>query len=345
MIISALRQGVARVNQSKRMIFFAWLVNVTLTLTVALPLLSQLDTYVKGTVLEERIVQRIEPNWFQTFQRDQETNPLARFFDYSMFGIAPFLNHYEAYLGGDFVKNVARFLMDLFFSFSVSTQYLNIISLLAFAYLLSSTFLAGGFVGIYAKTYRVTFPEFLIEGAKYFGRFFRLCLLSLIVYYLLFNFLFDWWTGSIPSWTAEEPTEMTPFIHYMIKNVVVILVLGLIALCFDYAKIRMVVDDRVSALFAVGAAVKFVTGHFWSVSGLYVILSLVGVVLVAVYGLVERQISQTGYWTILFVFMFQQLYMLSRFWLKASFYASQTDLYQKLAIVDHRFDEPSLRAM
>lgn len=342
MIISALRQGVAKVNQSKRMVLFAWLVNVTLTLTVALPMLSQLDTALKGTVLEERLLEKVEPNWFQTFQRDQEANPLARFFDYSMFGIAPFLNHYEAYLAGIFVKNVARFLMDLFFSFSVSAQYLNILSILAFAYLLSSTFLAGGFVGIYAKTYRVTFPEFLMEGAKYFGRFFRLSLLSLIVYYLLFNFLVDWWTGSIPRWTAEEPSEMTPFIYYMIKNVVVILIVGFITICFDYAKIRMVVDDRISALFAVAAAVKFAARHVWKVSGVYLGLNLVGVLFVAVYGFLERQIPQTGYWTILLVFLFQQIYMLSRFWLKASFYATQTDLYQKLAMADHRFAEPSL---
>ncbi len=345
MIISAFRQGAARVQQSKRMVIFAWLVNVTLTLAVALPMLSQLENYVKGTVLEERLVQSVDPNWFQTFLRDQDSNPLARFFNYSIFGVAPFLDHYEAYLAGIAIKNIARFLIDLIFSFSVSAQYLHILSLLAFAYLLSSTFLAGGFVGIYAKSYRASFPEFLAEGGKYFGRFFRLSLLSLIVYYLLFILLFDWWGGAIPGWTANEPSEMTPFIYYMIKNVVVILLLGFVTLCFDYAKVRMVVDDRVSALFAVGAAVTFAVKHFWSTSGLYLLLSLVGVLCIGIYGFVERQIPQTGYWTILFVFFLQQLYMLARFWVKASFYASQTDLYQKLAMTDHRFANPVTPAM
>ena len=142
MIIAAFRQGVARVQQSKRIVFFAWLVNVTLTLSFALPFLSQLDTYIKGTVHEERLVDRIDPNWFQTFLRDQEDNPLARTFDYSIFGLAPFLSQYEMYLGGVIIKNIARFFWDLIFTFHVSTQYVNILLVLAFVYVLTSTFLS-----------------------------------------------------------------------------------------------------------------------------------------------------------------------------------------------------------
>lgn len=332
MIVSALRQGITNVHQTKRMIVFAWLVNLLLSLTVALPMLSQIDAYVKGTVHEERLLEEIDPNWFQTFLRDQENNPLVRFFDYSMFGAAPFLHHYETTVGGVMVKNVARFLIDLIFSFSVSTQYLNILTILALVSVLFSTYLAGAFIGTYAKSYRVTFSEFLMEGGKYFGKFFRLSLLSLILYYLLFVLLFDRWTGAIPRWTAGEPSEMTPFLHYLVKNTVVLLVLGFITLCFDYAKVRMVVDDRISALFAAGAGIKFVFQHFRRTMGLSILLSLVGLVFIFLFTLLEGQIPQTGYWTILLVFLLQQLYMLTRFWLRATFYASQTDLYQKLAL-------------
>lgn len=337
-IFPALRIGWKQVNQTKRMIVFAWLINVTLTLIVAVPLLLQLNNYVRGGVMEEQLLQRIDSNWFQTFRSENQSNDLVRYFDYSMFGYAPFLTHYESYLAGTVIKNIGNFFFDLIFKWRLGLEYLSILTVLAFVYVLVSTFLSAGFIGTYAKSYRLSFQEFLMEGAKYFGKFFRLALLSLIVYVLLFEIVFDWWTSSIPSWTAQERSEMVPYVYYMVKNGVAILVLGLITLCFDYAKIRMVVDDRISALFAFWAGVKFVFTHFLSTVGLYIFLSLIGIILIVLYALVEGAIDQTGYWTIVFVFLIQQIYILARLGLKATFYASQTQLYQAKAALEYQTD-------
>ena len=337
-IFQSLRIGWKQVNQTKRMIVFAWLVNVTLTLIVAVPLLIQLNNYIRGGTMEEQLLQRIDSNWFQTFRSENQSNDIVRYFDYSMFGSAPFLTHYESYLAGTVVKNIGNFFFDLIFKWRLGLEYLGILTVLAFVYVLVSTFLSAGFIGTYAKSYRLSFQEFLMEGAKYFGKFFRLSLLSLIVYVLLFEIVFDWWSGNIRIWTAEERSEMVPFVQYMIKNGVVLLVLGFVTLCFDYAKIRMVVDDRISALFAFWAGVKFVFKHFFSTSGLYILLSLIGVVFIVLYALIEGAINQTGYWTILTVFVIQQIYMLARLCLKATFYASQTQLYQAKAALDHHTD-------
>jgi len=337
-IIPALRIGWTQVNQTKRMIIFAWLMNVIITLIVAVPMLISLNSYIRGTIMEEQLLEQIDSNWFQTFRADNQSDDLVRSTDYSIFGYAPFLTHYQSYLNGFVVKNIGNFFFDLVFKWRLGLEYLGTMTILAFVYVLVSTFLSGGFIGAYAKTYRVSFQEFLIDGAKYFGKFFRLSLLSLIVYVLLFEIVFDWWANSIPGWTAQERSEMVPFTHYMIRNGVALLVLGFVTLCFDYAKIRMVVDDRISALFASWAGVTFVFKHFASAAGLYVLLSLVGVVLIILYALIEGAVAQTGYWTILFVFLIQQFYIVARLCLKATFYASQTQLYQAKAALDHQRD-------
>lgn len=337
----AIRIGWKQVNQTKRMVVFAWLVNVTLTLIVAIPLLLQLNNYIRNGVMEEQLLERIDSNWFQTFRVENQSSDLVRYFDYSMFGYAPFMTHYESYLAGSVVKNIGNFFFDLIFKWRLGLEYLSIMILLGFAYVLTSTFLSAGFIGTYAKSYRLSFQEFLVEGAKYFGKFFRLALLSLIVYLLLFEIIFDWWTQSISSWTADESSEMVPFVHYMIKNGVAVLVLGFVALCFDYAKIRMVVDDRISALFAAWAGAQFVVKNFFSTTGLYILLSLIGIVFIVLYALVEGAIDQTGYWTIVLVFLLQQIYLLARLCLKATFYAAQTQLYQAQASLDHQIDTPA----
>ncbi|MEX2116765.1 MAG: hypothetical protein WEB37_07755 [Bacteroidota bacterium] len=335
-IFQALRIGIRQVNQTRRMVVFAWLVNVTLSLTIAVPFLSKVDSAVRGTIMEERLLEQMDSNWFQSFRLDNQSNAIVQPFDHTIFGYAPFLVHYESALAGTMIKNVGNFFLDLIIRWRVGFEYLGPLTILAFVYLLASTFLAGAFVGTYSKSYRMSFQEFLTEGGKYFGKFFRISLLSLIVYLVLFDLLFDFWRTWIQQTTANDPSEMTPFTHYMIRNTVVVLIIGFLTMCFDYAKVRMVVDDRFSALFAVWAGVKFVMRNFWSTAGLFLVLSLVGVLFIALYALLQGAIQVTGYWSILLLFVLQQMYIGIRLWLKASFYASQTQLYQSLMQTDHR---------
>jgi hypothetical protein len=102
----------------------------------------------------------------------------------------------------------------------------------------------------------------------------------------------------------------------------------LITLGFDYAKIRMVVDSRVSALAAVGAGFRFVVTHPVRTVTIGILLAILGVVFIVIFVLIENQIPQSSFWTILTVFVLQQAYVWSRQWLRASFYATQTVLYQ-----------------
>ncbi len=340
-IFQALRIGIRQVNQTRRMVVFAWLVNVTLSLTIAVPFLSQVDSAVRGTILEERLLEETDSNWFQSFRLDNQSNAIVRPFDYTIFGYAPFLVHYESALSGTMVKNVGNFLLDLFFQWKVGLEYLGPLTILGFIYLLASTFFAGAFVGTYAKSYRLSFQEFLMEGGKYFGKFFRISLISLIVYLFLFDLIFDYWGDWIRQTTARDPSEMTPFTHYMIKNTIVVLIIGFLTMCFDYAKVRMVVDDRFSALFAAWAGVKFVLKNFWSAAGLFFLLSFAAVALMGLYAFLQGTIHDSGYWSILALFVLQQIYIGIRLWLKAAFYASETQLYQSLMQTEHRTEVTS----
>jgi len=54
--------------------------------------------------------------------------------------------------------------------------------------------------------------------------------------------------------------------------------------------------------------------------------------------LLQGSVGMTGYWSILLVFFLQQVYVGSRLWLKATWYASQTKLYQGIIQTDHRIE-------
>jgi hypothetical protein len=335
-IISTLKQGLAQTSHTKRMILFAWFVNVLFALVLALPLLRTLDNYVRGTVMEEKLLQRMDPAWSGTFRYDFEKNELTRFVDYTIFGYAPFVSHLETYLDGTFVKSTGSFFSNLIFRFEVTPGSNSILVFLGLLYVCMANFLAGGFIGIYSKEYRSSFSEFMMEGGKYFGRFFRLALLALVFYYLFFTLLVDWIDAGIPAWTQNSASEQTPYLYYMIKGIVALFLLSVFTMIFDYARIRIVLDDRTSALLASVAGGRFALRNFLNTYGLYFVLALLGVVLIAIYALLESLLPQDSYWPLVAVFLLQQLYMIARFWLKANFYASQTALYRDLAAQEHK---------
>jgi hypothetical protein len=334
-IISIFRDGFSRVSRTKRMVLFAWCVNVVLTLPLALPVLSQLDGYLRTTVMDQTILQRMDATWANSYRADMENSEFLRALDYSIFGYAPFVNHLEMQMNGAFIKTLGGFLYDLFFRWEINRGSTSLLFLLSLLYVCVNSFLAGAFIGVYSKEYPFSFTEFLAEGARLFGKFFRIALVALLVYFLFFTFVVDWMNNSIARWTQAEASETVPFTYYMIRNVVVLFLFSFLSMIFDYARVRMVVDDRTSSLAAFVAAVKFTVTNARPTYGLYLLLCLTGFVLIALYAIIEKIAPQDSYWPLLFLFIFQQCYMIARLGLKAGFYSCQTQLYQGISFERH----------
>lgn len=331
MIIASLKNGIAKVSGTKRMVAFVWFINVLFALTLALPLLTQLNDYLRTSTMDEKLLKQMDAAWFETYQFDFEKSEVARLINYSIFGYAPFLNHFEAQLSGKFVKTIGDFLYDFIFRWDINPKRISLLFALGFFYVCIGNFFAGGFIGMYAKDYRMSFNEFFMDSAKYFGKFFRLSLFSLIVYYLFYTYLVDWVGEAIPQWTQNAPSEAIPFRYYMIVGVLTWLALSFFSMIFDYARIRIVIEDRTSVLAASFAGARFAFGNLFNTFGLYLLLGMIGIAFIAIYALLESQIPQASFWPIVLVFVLQQLYMIARFWLKATWYASQTSLYHELA--------------
>lgn len=328
-IAQAFSTGIAKVNSSKRFITFVWIVNVLVAGILAVPMMNQLENYIRDSGKEQSLLGSVDDNWFQSYQDDFQKSEIARTLDYSIFGYAPFMHHLDGVLSGSVVKRIGGFLYDVVFRFHLDFSQFTLLTWLALLYALANTFFAGGFISAYAAEWPSTVSEFLVEGAKYFGRFFRLSLISFLLYYLFFVWFVDWANRGIPLWTQNEPSEMTPYVFYMGRNAIVLIVLALMMMSFDYAKIRLVLDGRYSALGATGAGFRFAFGHFFRTFGLYLLLCLFGLGLILVYSFLNSLVRQTGYWTILLVFVIQQVYLFFRIWLKASFYATQTVFCQR----------------
>ncbi|MBM4169989.1 MAG: hypothetical protein FJ215_12665 [Ignavibacteria bacterium] len=335
MILHAFTSGFSQVGRSKRLIIFAWILNVALSFVVVVPLLNTLDGYIGDTVNEEELLQQISANWFATFQADHRAGDIAANIDLTIFGHAVFYHHTELFLGGAIVKRIGHFFSDLVFRFRVSTEHIDLLLMLTLLYDLLWIFLAGGFISLFARNQAGSISEFLSEGARYVGPFLRLSLLAVLIFFLLFIIVVDPITRLISSWTEREASELTPFVYYMIRNIWVALMLAFLSMSTDYAKIRIVVDDRSSALVAYGAGMWFALRHLSHTGGLYILLTLIGFILISLYAIAESQIPQSGYTTILLMFIIQQIYVVMRLCLKTGFFATQTNLYNAISRQEH----------
>jgi hypothetical protein len=91
--------------------------------------------------------------------------------------------------------------------------------------------------------------------------------------------------------------------------------------------VRIVVEDRRSAVGALAASIRFVRRYFSSVAGLYLLNGLLFAILLAAYALAGRSAPRSG-WQMWAVLASGELYILGRHYLKLLLYASQTVLFQ-----------------
>jgi hypothetical protein len=103
--------------------------------------------------------------------------------------------------------------------------------------------------------------------------------------------------------------------------------LALVSVIFDYAKVRAVVEDRRSMIGAIAAGARFARRNAAAVVALYVMTGCLFVALLAIYAIAAPGASSTGA-GVWFGLLIGQLYLLGRLWIRLVFYASETALFQ-----------------
>lgn len=187
-----------------------------------------------------------------------------------------------------------------------------------------SMFFAGGMLDRLARNRAIGASGFFAACGVYFVRFLRLSVIAGIVYAVLFTsvhpLLFD---RLYPRLTHDVTVERTAFLYRLVLYLAFGVVLVAVNVVVDYAKIRMVVEDRRSAIGGLAAAWRFVRRQPGAAAGLYLLNTAVFLILLAIYAAVASGGAPT--WTTL---LFGQLYIVARIVVRTQFAASQIALFQ-----------------
>ena len=305
-ILSALRDGIGRVNRAPAVLLGILLATFLIALPLGLTLRGMIAQHLGASLAAERAANGVNNEWWREFQ-DQAAG-VGTTFTPTILGFGAVLDNISALLD--------------------NRSHAAAIAGAGAAYVLFWIFIVGGIIDRYARNRPVRSHGFFSASGVFFFRFLRLAVFAWIGYGVLFGYVHSWLFGWLYPWvTRDLAVERNAFA----VRVLLYLVFGLLLLAtnmlFDYAKIRAVVEDRRSMIGALVAGGRFIARHHAGTSALYLLNGTLFVLVLAIYAAVVPRAGGLG-WPMWLGLAVGQLYLLARLWVKLVFYASQTSFFQ-----------------
>ena len=193
------------------------------------------------------------------------------------------------------------------------------------AYLAMWIFMTGGIIDRLARGRRVGVAGFFAACGGGFWRVLRVSALAGAGYYVAFTYVHPLlFTTTFDRLTRDATEERDVVAIRALLYVTFLLILLAIGLLADFAKVRLIVEDRRSALGAFGASWRFVRRRFGRTLALYG-LNLAALAIILRLWLQVAPDAAAPTWVVLLI---GQLYLLARIWARLAFIASETVFFQ-----------------
>jgi len=310
MVAGSWRDGFGRVLHAPAVLASVFVVTLAAALPLALTLRGAIEAHLGRSLVADAAADAVDYDWWQEFSSSAAgPGTLAGTFSPSIIGFGATLDNVSSVLEAE-------------------PESVPVAAALA-AYLLAWTFLSGGIVDRYARQRPTRAHGFFAASGVFFWRFLRLSLVAGTAYWLLFAYVHMWLFDDLDDWlTRDLAVERVAFFWRVALYAVFGAALVVVNIASDYARIRMVVEDRRSAIGALSAAVGFLGRHPGRACGLYALNGLVFVGLLAAWAFAAPGAGGAGL-SMWLGFAGTQLYLLARLLLKLQFMASQTALFQR----------------
>lgn len=304
----ALRDGAGRVNRAPVMLLGMALVTFLIALPLSLALRGMIAAHLGRSLAADTAASGTNYDWWQEFSA--QASGLATTFVPSIIGF------------GAVLDNLAGLADNLALATTIAVA--------VGAWLVIWSFLSGGVLDRYARNRPTRVHGFFAAAGTHFWRFLRLGVFALAAYYLLFAFVHGWLLDDLyGALTRNLTVERTAFFVRVACYAAFAALLIAVNLVFDYARVRIVVEDRRSAIGALLGSLRFLRRHRRAVY-LYLLNTLLFVLLAGLYALAVPGAPGAGAWMWLTLIV-GQLYIIGRHYLKLLFYASEVAFFQSAA--------------
>jgi hypothetical protein len=193
----------------------------------------------------------------------------------------------------------------------------------AILFLALYVFLNGGIIGrVIAEDEKTNLSSFFGDCGKYFFRFLRVFLISAVGYIILFGVIFKFFSALFNLWTKNASTEWTVTIASNLLFLIQILLFSIVGMFFDYVKVRLVAEDSRKTLKATIANFSFIGKKFFKAWALYLLVGIISILLGIVFVGVSNILPKGGT-SLIVLFIWQQIYIFSKMWVKVLFFSTE----------------------
>jgi hypothetical protein len=303
---AAFREGIRRVNGAPMVVLGMFAVTLFVSLPLSYALRGMIAAHLGSSLAADQAAAGTNYDWWQEFSAQASG------------------------LGTTFVPSITGFgaVLDNLSGFLDHTPLAATIAGVTAAWLVLWSFLAGGIIDRFARARRTRSHGFFGACGMHFWRLLRLGVVAWLVYGFLFRYVHAWiFLDAYPWLTRDVTVERTAFAIRLAGYAIFLTLLILCNVVLDYARVRIVVEDRRSTLGAILAGGRFVRRHAAGTVGLYMLNAAAFLLLVAMYILLAPGAPRYGL-SMWLVFGLGEIYILARHYLKLLFYASETVFFQ-----------------
>jgi hypothetical protein len=293
------------------MIILLLVVNLVFAMILSVPMYHSLNESFGQSLVSERMTEGFDYLWWEEYRDDAQG--LEKTFSPSIIGKGALLNNLEGL--------VQLRVFDL----------PPVILIFGLLYIILHTFLAGGILSMYANgDAGFSLRKFFQGAGTYFFRFFLLVLLSWVFFLFIGQGVKGVFDSILGSMRDTAFSEVTPFFWGLVFSAILLFLFLFIQMIFDYARIKIVLNDSPNILTSAAGAVGFVSRHLGSTLGLFYLLFLVQILFTVMTIVIRNIIPDSSLAGIALAFLIQQTFICGLIWIRCWLYSSQMELYRYL---------------
>ncbi len=194
-------------------------------------------------------------------------------------------------------------------------------------YQLVQLFLSGGIFSVYLGDGVYDPAVFWGSASRYFWRFVRLALWSLLILGLFVGIVFAFKELQRLIW-GKHPYETVLYWNKVFRIVLLQFLLMLYAMILDYSRMVIIRDDVRRSRQALLAGIRFVQQQFWPALGIALSFFILTGLTLLIYNIVADVLKSPSIVVIVLLFLWQQAYMLIRLVFRLSLYGAESALFR-----------------
>ncbi|HRI47648.1 MAG TPA: hypothetical protein PK559_11135 [Ignavibacteriaceae bacterium] len=197
-------------------------------------------------------------------------------------------------------------------------------------YLFIQQFYTGGLLAVFINKKKNHHVDFFYGGVKYFIRFTKIALMSMVLYFVAFS-INSLMHDLIVMFIIPTGSELLLFFNQLGRYLIFLLIISVINIVSDYSKVASAVNDSTKAFYSIIVGLRFVKKNFFRVLIMFLIVASFVAIGGLVYNIVESFVPKTPIYMLIVTFIIQQMLIILRFLIRMIFYSTELILFNDLS--------------